>query len=106
MLYLVFSILLGAAGHIFAKTATFNLKGFMDMLKNPYMFLAVFCYGSSFLLWIMFLKNKTLSQTVPLNSLTYVVVALLSYFIFKEKLSTTQYIGIFIIMLGVYMLER
>ncbi|AFK85906.1 MULTISPECIES: EamA family transporter [Thermoanaerobacterium] len=106
MFYLIFLVLLGAAGHVFAKIATFTLKSFADMFKNPYVFFAVFCYGLSFILWIMFLKNRTLSQTVPLNSLTYVAVALLSYFIFKERLNISQYIGILVIMLGVYMLER
>jgi drug/metabolite transporter (DMT)-like permease len=103
MIYFVFSVLLGALGHVFAKIGS-NSRGFI--LFNINTIIAIAFYGISFLLWIYFLKGKPLAVVVPLNSLTYVVVAILSYFIFNEKLNVIQYIGIGTIVLGVYLLER
>jgi len=91
MIYFVFSVLLGALGHVFAKIGACN-KG--SILFNINTMIAIAFYGISFLLWVYFLKGKPLAAVVPLNSLTYVAVALLSYFIFKEKLNMSQYIGI------------
>lgn len=103
MIYFAFSVLLGALGHVFAKIGSCS-KG--SVLFNVNTMIAIAFYGISFVLWVYFLKGKPLAAVVPLNSLTYVIVALLSYFIFKERLNISQYIGIFAIMLGVYMLER
>lgn len=106
MWYFVLSIILGAGGHVLAKLATYKLRGFADMLTNVYVYAAVLMYGVSFLMWIMFLKGRSLSCVVPLNSLTYIVTAVLSYFVFGEKLNFIQYMGIAAITAGVYILER
>lgn len=105
MLYLISSIILGAAGHIFAKMASFDLKNIISMLSIPQFYAAVTCYGLSFVLWMFFLRNRPLSAVVPLNALTYVVVVIASYFIFGDRLRITQYIGIAAVIFGVMLIE-
>jgi drug/metabolite transporter (DMT)-like permease len=105
MLYLISSIILGAAGHIFAKIASIDLKNIVGLLMVPQFYAAVSCYGLSFVLWMFFLRNKPLSAVVPLNALTYVVVVIASYFIFGDKLRVTQYVGIAAVIFGVMLIE-
>lgn len=105
MIYLIGSILLGAAGHILAKIASNGLSDIKSLLYLPHFYVAVACYGISFILWMFFLKGRPLSAVVPLNALTYVVVVIASYFIFGDRLSITQYVGIGAVVLGVALLE-
>ncbi|MGB9812442.1 MAG: EamA family transporter [Thermovenabulum sp.] len=106
MIYIIISIMLGSAGHIIAKYSTYNLKNIVGLTKNLYFYISAFCYGISYIFWLMFLRDKPLSIVVPLNSITYVIVAMLSHFIFGEQLKPIQYIGIAVIILGISLLEQ
>lgn len=69
-----------------------------------YGFLAT--YGIGAILMITALKHGELSVLYPLISLSYVWVAILSYFLFAENMNSMKLAGITVIMLGVGVLGR
>ena len=69
------------------------------MLK---MFLGIICYGCSFLLWMYIVSKLNLTIAMPLSvAIVNTLVVLESCLILKEKITLTQGIGIFIIIIGV-----
>lgn len=78
--------------NIFNITINYSIK----------MILGLFCYGFSFILWMIIVSKMNLTFAMPLSVAlvnTFVVVS--SCLILKEKISLNQGIGIFLIILGV-----
>jgi drug/metabolite transporter (DMT)-like permease len=74
-------------------------------LKNPYLMIGAALLASSFFLWLVILSWFKLSLVFPLTALTYVFVAVLSYFVLGERLLLWQnYAGIVILAAGVFFL--
>jgi len=73
-------------------------------LKNPYILFGTLLLGSSFLLWLVILSWFKLSLVFPLTALTYVFVALFSYFLLGEKMLWQNYAGIVFLAAGVFFL--
>ena len=91
--------------------AIFQFKGVKDVfpfvfqvIKNPYILVSIFLMSSSFFLWMYILSRFKLGLVFPLTALTYVFVALISFFIFGERLSYFNYFGIILIASGVFFL--
>ena len=47
-----------------------------------------------------------LSLVYPLVSVAYVLVALFSFFVFKENVTMIRWVGIIVIMFGVFLISR
>lgn len=106
---LAISITLGAIGHLVAKAATNQMMGgsfLLSLVKNPLAYVAIGAFGLSFLFWIAYLRGRPLSLSVPLSSLTYVIVALASKGIYNEQLLPRQWVGIFVVLAGVALLGK
>ncbi|MFH1386481.1 MAG: hypothetical protein ABIH50_02325 [bacterium] len=93
------------------RLAGFPLQNFKDvllllpaLLKNPYLLIGTGLLAASFFLWLVILSWFKLSLVFPLTALTYLFVALLSYFMLGEKLFLQNYAGIFFIALGIFFL--
>jgi undecaprenyl phosphate-alpha-L-ara4N flippase subunit ArnE len=52
------------------------------------------------LLWLKILKKLPLSKAYPLNSLSYLIIPLISETLFPEKLSLHNYAGVLLIVTG------
>ena len=110
-IFLVFiSIILGAGGQLFLKLAAKNtaetaamFSYYFALLKSPFIYLGALCYGLSFLLWMRLLKIFDLSYIRPLVGLGYIVTALLSLIVLKEKITPLRWVGIALIVAGVYL---
>lgn len=108
--------LIMAFGQIFLKLGMNRVGGFslqnakdvlpllLALLKNPYLLLGTGLLAASFVLWLVILSWFKLSLVFPLTALTYVFVALLSYFMLGEKLLFVNYFGIIFIALGIFFL--
>lgn len=114
-LLLAISISLAIAGQllmkqgmmIFGKFPVRELLGrLMPIVFQPYVFIGLACFAVSSIFWLVVLSRIELSFAYPMVSVAYVVVALFSYFIFKENVSLIRWIGILIICLGVYLVSR
>ena len=103
----VFYVLLASSGLILFKLGntnsnlTLSLFGF-KINYSIKMILGLLCYGCSFILWMMIVSKSNLTIAMPLSvALVNTLVIVESCLILKEKITLTQGIGIFIVILGV-----
>jgi len=114
-LLLFISISLAIVGQILMKQGmmmfgkfpvTQLLVNILPMVFQPYVFLGIMCFGVSSIFWLVILSRIDLSMAYPLVSVAYVVVAIFSYFVFKENVSLIRWLGIITICLGVFLISR
>ncbi|MCX6751895.1 MAG: EamA family transporter [Candidatus Nomurabacteria bacterium] len=114
MLYLLLgiNIILMAAGQIFFKKSSIFLKDHQELsilLKYLYNFwfcTGIFIFGIATIVWVKILSLTKLSYVYPMQSVSYVLVAVLAFFIFGEKVSLLNIIGMIIIIFGVFLLSQ
>lgn len=109
------SILLAVVGQLLMKKgmllfgtfqATQILSKIIPMFLNPYVFLGFICFGLSSIFWLVVLSRLEISLVYPMVSVAYVLVALASWFFFKENLTVMRWVGIAVILLGVFLISR
>jgi multidrug transporter EmrE-like cation transporter len=85
-----------------------NLGGLIfQVLKNFYIVFGLFLLGVSFMLWIFVISKKQLNIVYPVSaSFTIILVTVFSWFLFKEQLSFYHIAGIFLIILGIFLLLK
>ncbi len=93
---------LGAIGLQLSSSA----PAFVKLAFEPYLWLGLFCYGFSVIIWILALSRVDVSIAYPMLSLGYVVNALAAWQLFGEVMNPGRVIGIGIILVGVYVLAR
>lgn len=71
-----------------------------------YMGAAMALYGITSIAWVLVLKQIELGKVYPLMALAFLLVPILSYFIFGEKFSPHYFIGVALIMAGVFVTTR
>lgn len=87
----------------------FEIREFSKMLTlavNPFIIAGVVLYGLATILWLSVLSKNELSYIFPIMSLSYVLVLIPSYFIFREDISISRLVAIFVIMIGVALLIK
>jgi multidrug transporter EmrE-like cation transporter len=81
----------------------FRLVGYI--FKNAYLLTGVVSFGVAFVLWLVVLSRMQLSIAYAIStSLNLCLVALLSVFIFGDRLTTPQVIGTVLIIGGIFLL--
>lgn len=73
----------------------------LKLVTNGYMVAAVVCFGCSFVTWMVALKKIDLSLAYPLVSVSYILIALASHWLFNEHLTTYRWLGMGLIIGGV-----
>jgi drug/metabolite transporter (DMT)-like permease len=63
-------------------------------------------YAGGALLWLVILSRADLSVAYPMVSLSYVMIAVLSWLLFQEPLTITKLAGTGLILVGVYIVSR
>ncbi len=92
---------------IFGKfPVTQLLAKIIPMVFQPYVFLGITCFAVSSIFWLVVLSRIDLSMAYPMVSVAYVVVAIFSYYIFKENVSLIRWLGIITICFGVFLISR
>ena len=93
-------LLVGEVGnHPFLHTAGL-------MLTNIWLWVAMFCYGVSVIVWMIVLSKVEVSYAFPLGSIGYVLVALAGYAFLGEQVSLMRIVGILVICFGVVLVSR
>lgn len=64
------------------------------------------CGTAAFVVWIMLLKKNDFSLVYPLTAVSYVIGLCLSFFILHETIPFTRWIGVLILMVGVYFIIK
>lgn len=98
-------VLLASSGLILFKlgSANSNLTLSIFGLKINYSIKMILgLYGCSFILWMLIVSKSNLTIAMPLSvALVNTLVIIESCLILKEKITLTQGIGIFIVIIGV-----
>lgn len=113
---IIFSaILLNVGGHVFLK-AGMNKVGGIDplllildfkkvFLSTPFVILGISSYVASVALYMVVLSRTHLSFAYPLMMSTgYVLIVLVSWQIFQEPFSSYKWMGIGLILIGVFLI--
>ncbi|NGX56703.1 MAG: 4-amino-4-deoxy-L-arabinose-phosphoundecaprenol flippase subunit ArnF [Candidatus Anoxychlamydiales bacterium] len=108
---LFFSIIIASCAQILFKFYTINQSitppnGFLESILNIKLIAGFFLYFCSSILYILALKNIDLSIAYPTIAVSYILIIVLSFFIFKESISLNKIIGIILITLGVSFLWK
>ena len=110
------SILITVGANLFLKKGVmalgdlnFSFSGIfsaiLNALQNAWILIGIFLYGVSFLLWLFIISKIQLNIAYPIVfSLQLILVAVASWFLFKEYLSLWQILGIALIMAGIFLL--
>jgi drug/metabolite transporter (DMT)-like permease len=104
--------LIGAAAQVFFKLGSASMSGgnaftlILHVLTSPALLIGFACYGVNTLLLVLALRNRELSMTYPVISLTYVWVSILSVLIFQEKMNPWKVAGLCVVVCGVGVLGR
>ena len=102
----VFTLML-AFGQVYFKSVGLILRGHSGMeaialaLRAPSLYLALFLYGGATLLWIWILSRVSLSQAYPWVAVGMVVVPLLGWLVFDERVAPVFWLGVAFIVVGV-----
>ncbi|HEX2923120.1 MAG TPA: EamA family transporter [Chloroflexota bacterium] len=112
LVLILFSVFLGVAGQLLLKAGVamigpLILQGdgaFGPVLRiagNRRIWGGLFLYGVSMLLWLVAISRVELGYAYPFISLSYVLILVASWALFKEKISLLRLVGVAAICLGV-----
>jgi len=109
------SILLAVAGQLLMKKGMMVFGTFpasqllikiIPIFMNPYVFFGFACFGLSSIFWLVVLSRLQISLAYPMVSVAYVLVAIFSWIFFKEDLTFVRWLGIAVIIFGVFLISR
>ena len=93
--------ILTSSGQILWKMGAGHVDTLHNIITNIPLIAGFVSYGLGAILLIMALKYGDLSVVYPFIALSFIWVALLSIVIFHERISLINWLGIFIIIIGV-----
>lgn len=106
ILLVVVGSFIGSFGAAFLKAGSAHIKkDLKSFLFNYRLIAGVFFYLLSSVFFVMGLKHGELSVLYPLVALGYVWTLLWSRIVFKEPLTTTKFVGLGTILLGIVVLN-
>lgn len=114
---ILFSVFMGATGQMILKVGANRLGGvflcrqdilrdIVRILSTPQVLLAFIFYAAGFFTWIKALTREDLSSVYPMASLSYVFILIYSFFLFKEPITVSKFVGIILIVCGVIFVNR
>lgn len=111
-------ILIGACGGIFMKLGATHIghveirslmqlfEYLLKLFTNIQSLTGIFLYFLSAVIWSYLLTKLDISLVQPILALTYVVTPVLAIFFLSEHVSMMRWLGIFIIIVGVFVVAR
>jgi drug/metabolite transporter (DMT)-like permease len=110
------SVLFAATGHLLIKSGLNSLRvagvpsglvpRLMGYLLAPAVTGGLLIYGIGTALWVFAVSKREISYLFPLSALNYVVVALGGKWLFGESILATRWIGILVVVGGVWLMQR
>jgi multidrug transporter EmrE-like cation transporter len=78
----------------------------LKLMAEPWLWVGLFCYGISVVVWILALSRVDVSIAYPMLSIGYIVNAIAAWYLLGEALGPERITGIGIITVGVIVLAR
>lgn len=100
---LIIMTLMGAFAALFLKKAS-DFKDIKTLILDINIYIGGILYFLSALINIYILRYLNYSIVLPFTSITYIWTMIISYYIFKEKISRKKIIGISLILFGVILI--
>ncbi len=110
--FLLLNIVMLTTGQALWKTGIENvgfslsLSGIIKMIFNPFIFAGLVIYLVATVLWFYILSKAPLSIAYPMQSLCYVLAAVVGILIFKENVTLIRWAGLSLIVLGAILISR
>ncbi len=76
------------------------------VLQNRWIILGISLMVFNTLIWVRVLSSVDLSIAYPLYATSYIFAAMWSIIIFRERIPVRRWIGILVIILGVYVVSK
>ena len=107
IIFVLISTLFVSVAQMFWKFASQQFSfTFQGIFLNLHLYLGFFIYGFALVLLLIALKEGDLSVVYPILGTSYMWVLFIARFFFKEYVSLTNLIGVFIIILGVIFITQ
>src|SRR5689334_4135700 len=103
---LIFTVML-AGGQVMFKQVGLTLRGYSGLdaillvMREPALYAALAMYGIATLLWIWILSRVTLTQAYRWVAVGMVIVPLLGWLVFGERVAPIFWLGVALIVVGV-----
>jgi len=99
--------LMASAAQLLFKSGSASLENnLLSLLTNVRIMSGMFLYGLSAVLFVFALRHGRLSVLYPVIATSYIWVVIISAKYFKEPITISKYIGISMILLGVFLIVR
>lgn len=107
---IMLNVLLLTAGQVLWKIGLnqaggFSLANAVKVLFSPMILAGLFLYVIATGVWFMVLGKTDLSFAYPLQSMAYILGVIAALLIFKEAIPVTRWIGVGVIIFGVYLVS-
>jgi multidrug transporter EmrE-like cation transporter len=114
---LMTGVLLNAGAQLLLKSGT-NALGVLSLSRDTWpdtlmrmatqgqFVLGAGCYALSLFVWILGLSRVPVSVAYPLLSVGYIVNAIAAHYLFGEAVTTTRWLGIGFIVIGVWLVAK
>jgi multidrug transporter EmrE-like cation transporter len=117
LVWLLMGVALNAGAQLGLKAATRatgSIDGSMSSLwtasgqlaTSPPFWAALIAYGLSLGVWVVGLSRVPVSQAYPVLSVGYILTALLAWMLLGESIGTQRWLGIAVIIAGVWLVTR
>ena len=117
ILYILISVIGGAAGQILLKKGMTTLgpltlawndlfANLWRIITNPFVFTGLGIYVVSVVFWLFALSRVDLSFAYPFASLSYVVMLIASWQLFNENITPVRLLGSIVVGLGVFLISQ
>ena len=77
-----------------------------SLVLNPFIVAGVFLHVMALFTWLYVLKHVDVSYAYPFISMGFVIVLLLSYFLFSEAINLYRIAGVALIILGIILVGK
>lgn len=109
------SVLLAACGHLMIKAGlnaaistaahVLLLERLLIYFRQPLVLLGLGIYGLGTVMWVFAVSKHDISYIFPITALNYVLVTLGGMFLFAELIPAKRWLGIFVVIVGVTMMQ-
>jgi drug/metabolite transporter (DMT)-like permease len=84
-----------------ASAGTANvIQSAEPIIKSPWFIGSILCDAANLVIWLTILRRHDLSVAVPLTSMTYFAVLLISWLLLHEEMSMPQLAGLMLVGIG------